>query len=122
MIKVTDECRSLIAEMIFLVEGVTVQFKKEGFDRIKRRMLRTELKRLHKNNFESVKSSSESSSTSNMLSNYVSITDFKPLDANYSSIKIIDYETHGIKKDITTTLAKKIEYTSNQLLNKETFL
>lgn len=118
----TDECRSLIAEMIFLVEGVTVQYKKEGFDLIKRRMLRTELKRLHKNNFESVKSSSESSSTSNMLSNYVSITDFKPLDANYSSIKIIDYETHGIKKDITTTLAKKIEYTSNQLLNKETFL
>lgn len=67
-------------------------------------------------------SSSESSSTTNMLSNYVSVTDFKPLEGNYSSIKIIDYETHGIKKDITSSLAKKIEYTSHQLLNKETFL
>jgi len=57
-----------------------------------------------------------------MLSNYVSVSDFKPLEANYSSIKIIDYATHGIKKDINEDVARKIQYTSTQLLNKSTFL
>jgi hypothetical protein len=69
-----------------------------------------------------VTSQSETSSSHNALSNYVSVNDFKPLEGNYSSIKIIDYETHGIRKDLNTMLAKKIEYTSKQLFNKETFL
>ena len=84
--------------------------------------MRSEIKKLHKNNFESVNTNSESSASITALSNYVSVTDFRPLEANYSSIKIIDYETHGIKKDLNAVLAKKIEYTSTQLLNKETFL
>lgn len=104
---VPEECRSLIAEVIFIVEGVSLDHKKTAFDKIKRRVLRSELKRLHKNNFESVNSSSETSSSA-ALSNYVSVSDFKPLENNYSSIKIIDYETHGLKKDINAVLAKKI--------------
>lgn len=51
MIDVPDECRSLIAELVFLVEGAVFEHKKYAFDRIKRKMLRTELRRLHKNNF-----------------------------------------------------------------------
>jgi hypothetical protein len=46
-----DECRSLIAELVFIVEGVSLDHKKIAFDRIRRRVLRGELKRLHKNNF-----------------------------------------------------------------------
>jgi hypothetical protein len=30
------------------------------------------------------------------------------MEQNYSSIKIIDYQTHGLKGDIKTSLAKKI--------------
>lgn len=67
-------------------------------------------------------STSDNNYTTNSLSNCLSITDFKPIEQNYSSVKIIDYQTHGIKSDLKTSLAKKIEYTSNQLFNKETFL
>ena len=122
---IPDQFRSLIAEVVFIVEGVSLDHKKCAFDKIKRKVLRHEIKKLHKNNFESVGSTiSETSSVSQSpnLNNYVSVTDFKPLEGNYSSIKIIDYETHGVKKDINTMLAKKIEYTSAQLLNKSTFL
>jgi hypothetical protein len=55
-------------------------------------------------------------------SNYVSINDFRPIEQNYSSIKILDYQTHGLNNDIRVNNAKKIEYTSNQLLPKEDFL
>lgn len=37
-------------------------------------------------------------------------------------MRIIDYQTHGIKKDIKNDLAKKIEYTTIQLFSKEMFL
>lgn len=48
---VPEDCRSLIAEIIFIVEGISLDHKKIAFDRIKRKMLRNEIKRLHKNNF-----------------------------------------------------------------------
>lgn len=69
------------------------------------------MRRLSKNNFESIKSNSSTSGdniSTSTLANYVSIADFKPLEHNYSSVKIIDYTTHGIKADIKTSLAKKI--------------
>ena len=38
---VPDECRSLIAELVFIVEGVSLDHKKTAFDKIKRRVLRS---------------------------------------------------------------------------------
>lgn len=71
-------------------------------------MLREDLRKLNKKSFESINSTSDNNYTTNTLSNYLSITDFKPIEQNYSSVKIIDYQTHGIKSDIKTSLAKKI--------------
>lgn len=93
------------------MEGVSFEFKRIAFDRIKSKKLRDDMRRLHKNNFESIKSFSSTSGdnfSTNSLTNYVSIADFKPMEQNYSSVKIIDYTTHGIKTDIKTSLAKKI--------------
>ena len=56
------------------------------------------------------------------MHSYVSITDFKPMDNNYSSVRIIDYQTHGVNSDVKSNMAKRIEYTSQHLLNKESFL
>lgn len=40
MIEVPDQRRSLIAEMVFLGEGMIHEQKKYAFERIKRKMLR----------------------------------------------------------------------------------
>ena len=89
---VGKEYNSLIAEVVFLVGEKQLDHKRYCFGKIKRMVLRTEIKRLHKNNFESVNSNSEtSSSNTNHLGSYVSVTDFKPMEGNYSSIKIIGY-------------------------------
>ena len=119
---VPESTHSLIAELVLWVEGVSFEYKQVAFEKIKRKVLREDLRKLHKSSFSSISSASENNYTTNALSNYVSISDFKPIEQNYSSVKIIDYQTHGIKSDIKTSLAKKIEYTSNQLFNKETFL
>ena len=123
MSELPEHKHNLIAEILLWVEGVTFELKQAGFDRIKRKMLREDLRRLHKNNFESVTSSSDNNySSRGGLNSYVSITDFKPMDQNYSSVRILDYQTHGLKGDVKSNMARRIEYTSQQLLNKETFL
>ena len=93
-----------------------------AFEKIKRNNLKMKLKKLNKNNFESVSSSSQNNYTTGVLTNYVSISDFKPIDQNYSSIKIVDYQTYGVAKDVQSHIAQKISFTSSQIMNKETFL
>lgn len=118
---VPEHYQPLISATIIWIEGYHFVLKQTAFDRIKRKILKDDLKRIHKNNFESVGSQDKNFSTS-LHSNYVSINDFRPIEQNYSSIKILDYQTHGLNNDIKINNAKKIEYTSNQLLPKEDFL
>ncbi len=48
---VNENYHPLIAELILWIEGVTFDHKQLAFERIKRKMLKDDLKRLHKNNF-----------------------------------------------------------------------
>ena len=51
MAELSDNKHNLIAELLLWIEGVNFELKQTGFDRIKRKMLREDLRRLHKNNF-----------------------------------------------------------------------
>jgi hypothetical protein len=105
---IPESTHPLIAELVLWVEGLSYEFKQCAFEKIKRKILRDDLRKLNKNSFSSISSTSDNNYTTNSLSNYMSITDFKPVEQNYTSVQIIDYQTHGIKSDLKTSLAKRI--------------
>jgi hypothetical protein len=86
--------------LVSWVEYQNHSLMQASFDKLRKKLVNERIKKLHKNNFESISSSSDKNSLETSLSNYVSISDFKPVLDNYTSVKIIDYETHGIKKDL----------------------
>jgi hypothetical protein len=101
------------------VEKVNHHHKQAAFERIKRKLLREDLRKLGKGAFASLNSTTD---------NYTSVADsffiyeFRPLEQNYTSVKIMDYETHGVKRDLRDCFAKRTDFTAAQLCTKGSFL
>lgn len=79
--------------------------------------MREDLRRSHKNNFQSVSTTSDLSSPHDH-SNYQTIADFKPIAQDYTSVKILEdqlYTRNDCQKE-------KVHLCSSQLFDPETFL
>jgi hypothetical protein len=105
---------------IIWIEAAHFYHKQTAFELIKRTMLRKDIQRLHKNNYESVKTAVNSYTAILEQANYVSINDFKPIDNNYTSVQIFDHRTHDLNGDAAATRAKRIDSNSHKKFEKTT--
>ena len=86
-----------------------------AFERIRRRHLREELRKAHKNNFQSVNTTADL--TQPDLSNYQTIADFKPVPHNYTSVRILDEPPSALRLH-----SQQAPLSPSQLFSAETFL
>jgi site-specific recombinase XerD len=91
----------LLSQLVMWLERVTYHHKQAAFESIKRKLLKEHLRTLDKGAFVS-------SSTADNYSSIHNFYEFKTIEQNYTSVKIMDYETHGMKKDLRESLARRI--------------
>jgi hypothetical protein len=115
---VLHSANSLVSQLVLLVEGVNCRLQQAAFEKIKRRLLREDLRKLSKGGFVSVNSTSDNDS----LSNFNSISSFRPLEHNYSSVKILEYDSHGVEDDLRNSRARRLESPLCQLSARENSL
>ncbi len=95
---------ALLSQLVMWLERVTYHHKQAGFESIKRKLLKEDLRKLDKGAFVS----NSTADNYNSINNSFCLYEFKPIEQNYTSVKIMDYETYGMKKDLRETLARRI--------------
>lgn len=115
---VPESTRGLLSQLVMWLERVTYQHKQTGFQKIKRRLLKQDLRKLGKGAFVS----NSTADNYNSINDSVFFYEFRPIEQNYTSVTILDYQTHGMRKDIRENLARRIEINPMQMHNKNSFL
>lgn len=115
---VPKSTRDFISHLVVWLERVAYQHKQAGFQAIKRKILKEDLRKLDKCAFVS----NSTADNYNSINKSFCLYEFRPIEQNYTSFKIMDYQTHGMKKDLREILARRIEINPVQMHNKNSFL